>query len=529
VTTTGATTLNLAYLLDHQARLTPDRPAVVCGPQRLTYGQLNAMANRVANGLAAIGVKPGQHVALTCPNIGHFPAVYFGILKAGGVVVPLNVLFKPREIAYHLRECDAVAHICFEGTPELPMARMAHEALREINGCQHFIVMTLPPDKPSPIDGVRTLHQLMQDQPETFATHPARPDDTAVILYTSGTTGQPKGAELTHLNMFANASITRDLFLPAIEGRADGHNTMLITLPLFHSTGQTAQMNAGILGGMTLVLLPRFEPGPVLQTMIAEQVNIWVGVPTMYWALLQYVKANTVDTQAVAAHIRLAASGGAAMPVEVIRAFQETFGVRILEGYGLSETSPVACFNQFQRPSKPGTVGHPLMAVEVACVDDNDRHVPVGERGEVVIRGHNIMKGYYKQPEATAEVMKNDWFHTGDIGVLDDEGYLAIVDRKKDMIVRGGFNVYPRELEELLMTHPAVSLCAVIGVPDERLGEEVKAFIVRKPERDASEADIIAWCKDRIAAYKYPRSVEFRDALPIGATGKVVKRELRTA
>jgi long-chain acyl-CoA synthetase len=524
----AATTLNLSHILEHHARLQPERIALVCGPERWTYRQLNAYANRVANGLDARGIGPGDHVALTCPNTWHFPAVYFGILKVGATVVPLNVLLKPTEIAYHLRDSDAVAYLCFEGTPELPMARMAHQAVNDVDTCKHFIVLPMGvPGGAGAIEAASTLDDLVAGQPDTFAAPPTRPEDTAVILYTSGTTGQPKGAELTHMNMFVNAGITREIFLPAVQVDPAADNVVLITLPLFHSTGQTAQMNAGFYGGMRLVLLPRFEPGAVIQTMIAERVNYWTAVPTMYWMLLQYAKANQVDTRAVAKHLRCASSGGAPMPVEVLRQFEAVFGVQILEGYGLSETSPVACFNQYQQPLKPGTVGKPLMAVEVACVDDHDIAVPAGERGEVVIRGHNIMKGYYKRPEETAEAMRNGWFHTGDIGILDTDGYLAIVDRKKDMILRGGFNVYPREIEETLMTHPAVSLCAVIGVRDERLGEEVKAFIVRRAGVEATDVDIIAWCKERMAAYKYPRYVEFRDALPMGGTGKLLKRALR--
>lgn len=216
------------------------------------------------------------------------------------------------------------------------------------------------------------------------------------------------------------------------------------------------------------------------------------------------------------------------MPVEVLRRFERTFGVRVLEGYGLSETSPVVSFNQLQRPSKPGTVGFPIFGVEVRCVDDEGRPVATGERGEIVVRGPNVMKGYYNRPEATDEAMRNGWFHTGDIGVLDEEGYLAIVDRKKDMILRGGYNVYPRELEEVIMTHPDVSLVAVVGVPDERLGEEVKAFIVRKPGATATEEDFLAWFREQFASYKYPRAVEFKESLPMGATGKILKRELRS-
>jgi long-chain acyl-CoA synthetase len=534
-----ATTLNLASVLEQQARLVPGRTAVTCRDVNLTYAQLNARAAQVAAGLVALGIAPGDAVALSCPNVPWFPIAYFGILKAGAVVVPLNVLLRPREIAYHLRDSHAKALLVFEGTPELPMAEMARaacDALRDEQGGlrpsggeapgPHLVVMTLDPAAPSPVSPARTLGQLMHGQPAAFDTRSRRPDDTAVILYTSGTTGQPKGAELTHANMTMNAIASREMFAPAGRGGVQ-QDVHLVTLPLFHSTAQTCQMNCGLHAGGRLVLLPRFEPAAVLEAMAREQVNFWIGVPTMYWALLGHVEAASIDPAPIAANLSLCASGGAPMPVDVMRRFEATFGVRVLEGYGLSETSPVACFNQMHRPSKPGTVGLPIFGVDVRCVDDSDRAVATGERGEVVIRGPNIMKGYYNRPDATAEAMRAGWFHTGDIGILDDEGFLSIVDRKKDMILRGGFNVYPRELEEVLMTHPAVSLVAVIGVPDERLGEEVKAYIVRKPGATTTGEELVAWCRDQIAAYKYPRLIEFRDALPVSATGKVLKRELR--
>jgi long-chain acyl-CoA synthetase len=523
-----ATTLNLASVLEHPARLRPDRPALVCGPTRLTYGQLDAMASQIAGGLQALGIQPGDHVALSCPNVTWFPAAYFGILKAGAIVVPFNVLLKPREIAYHLRDSDAKAILVFEGTAELPMAQMARAACDEVPACDRLVVLTIDPKGPSPVRGALTIGQLMFNQPPAVATHPAGPDDTAVILYTSGTTGEPKGAELTHMNMLMNAMITADLFRPAFDASADARNTVLITLPLFHSTGQTAQMNASLYLGAQIVLLPRFDPAAVLDAFQKEAVTCWTAVPTMYWTLLQHASTHGIDAAAAARSLRLCASGGAPMPVAVMEQFERIFAARILEGYGLSETAPVATFNHTQRPSKPGTVGQPLFGVEVACLDDNDQPVASGERGEVCIRGHNIMKGYYKRPDATAEAMRNGWFHSGDIGTIDAEGYLAIVDRKKDMILRGGMNVYPRELEEFLMTHPAVSLVAVVGVPDERLGEEVKAFIVKRPSAAATtEREIIEWCRDNCAAYKYPRLVEFRDSLPVGATGKILKRALR--
>lgn len=520
-----AAAMNLAGLLEQQARLVPDRVALTCRDVNLTFAQLNARASQIASGLVSLGIMPGDHVALSCPNVPWFPMAYYGILKAGAVVVPLNVLLKPREIAYHLKDSDAKALLVFEGTPELPMAQMARAGCDEA-GCPNLIVMTMDPAASSPVSPSLTIGQLMHGQPTAFETRPRQPHDTAVILYTSGTTGQPKGAELTHLNMTLNAIVSREMFAPAARGGLE-QDVHLITLPLFHSTAQTCQMNSGIHGGTRMVLLPRFEPAAVLETMRREKVSFWIGVPTMYWALLKQVEADGIDPAPVAEHLRLCVSGGAPMPVEVMQRFERTFGVRVLEGYGLSETSPVACFNQMHRQSKPGTVGLPIFGVDVRCVDDDGKPVAAGERGEVVIRGHNVMKGYYNRPDATAEAMRDGWFHTGDIGTIDADGYVAIVDRKKDMILRGGFNVYPRELEEVLMTHPAVSLVAVIGIPDDRLGEEVKAFIVRKPGATATEEELVSWSRDQFAAYKYPRVIEFRDSLPVGATGKILKRELR--
>jgi long-chain acyl-CoA synthetase len=521
-----ATSLNLAFLLDQQARLTPDRTAVICRPFVFTYGQLNALANQVAAGLHALGFGPGDHIALSCPNTPHFPIAYYAILKLGGVVVPLNVLLKPREITALLKDSDAKALLVFEGTAELPMAKAARAACDDVPACRQVIVMTIDPAAPSPIDRSLTLGQVTHGQPSTFATYATSPNDTAAILYTSGTTGEPKGAELTHFNMTLNAMTSRDMFMPMLDPGVDAVNVVLVTLPLFHSTGQTCQMNASISGGWTLVLLPRFEPAAVLQAFEDERISCWIGVPTMYWTLLQHARHHQVDVSRVAASLRCAVSGGAPMPLAVLDDFQRTFGVRVLEGYGLSETSPVACFNQFHQPSKPGTVGLPVLACEIAIADDEGRLLPAGTRGEVLIRGHNVMKGYYKQPAETAEALKGGWLHTGDIGVLDDEGYLTIVDRKKDLVLRGGMNVYPREIEDVLMTHPAVSLAAVVGVPDERLGEEVKAFIVLKPGAALSADDLIAWSRDEMAAYKYPRIIEFRESLPIGPTGKVLKRAL---
>jgi long-chain acyl-CoA synthetase len=522
-----ATALNLASLIEHQARINPERVAVTSGATSLSYGELDARASQLAAGLAAIGVAPGDHVALSCPNSPWFPIAYNAVLKAGGAVVPLNVLLKPREIAYHLKDSDAKALLVFEGTPELPLAQMARAACDQA-GCEHLVVMTANAAAPAPVSPALSAAQVMQGQPAQFETRRRRPDDTAVILYTSGTTGHPKGAELTHENMLLNAVATRDMLLPAAKGGLE-QDVTVVTLPLFHSTAQTCQMNASFYAGFRMVLLPRFDPAAVLEAFSREQARFWIGVPTMYWALLQYATSSGVDVARMAEHLRICVSGGAPMPAEILRQFEAAFKVRVLEGYGLSETSPVVCFNQLQKPSKPGTVGLPIFGVEVRCVDEEGMRVAAGERGEIVVRGPNVMKGYYNRPDATLEVMRNGWFHTGDIGILDEDGYLSIVDRKTDMILRGGFNVYPREVEEVLMTHPAIAMAAVVGVPDERLGEEVKAYVVLKPGTSLTPEALVEWSREQLAAYKYPRYIEFRPTLPMSATGKVLKRELRGA
>ncbi|MFZ0547371.1 MAG: long-chain fatty acid--CoA ligase [Candidatus Promineifilaceae bacterium] len=513
--------LNLATLLEYSAEQTPEATAVIFNEMKLTYGQVNAMASQVANGLAGLGVKPGDKVALSCPNLPYFPIAYYGILKTGAVVVPLNVLLKPREIAYHLEDSDSKVYFCFEGTEQLPMGQMGHAAFQEVDGCEHFFVMTANPAAPSPIEGTKTLGMLLHNQPPTFNTVQTEADDTAVILYTSGTTGRPKGAELSHSNMIMNARLSDNMY-----GHSDS-DVSLIVLPLFHSFGQSVQMNAGFYNGAALTLLPRFDPDAALAIMDRDNVTIFAGVPTMYWALLNYPNADKYDLEKIASNLRLCASGGSAMPVEVMKAFEEKFKVSILEGYGLSETSPVATFNRMDRERKPGSVGIPVWGVEVKIVDEVDKEVATGELGEIVIRGHNVMKGYYGKPEATAEAFRGGWFHTGDIGKIDEDGYIYIVDRVKDMIIRGGFNVYPREVEEVLMSHPGVSLAAVIGVPHEQYGEEVKAFIVPKADADITPEEIVAWSKENMAAYKYPRTVELRDTLPMNATGKILKIELR--
>ncbi|MEV0644848.1 long-chain fatty acid--CoA ligase [Phytomonospora sp. NPDC050363] len=513
--------LNLAVLLEDSAREFPDRDAVVLGPTRLSYARVDAAASQVAHALKARGIGPGDRVALTCPNLPFFPIAYFGILKTGAAVVPLNVLLTEREIAYHLSDSGARAYLCFEGTAELPMGRNGFAAHESVEGCEHFLLITADPSAQSPIEGAETLASATAEQSPVFRSVSTAETDTAVVLYTSGTTGRPKGAELSHSNMVHNALLANRLF------GASPHEIHLLALPLFHSFGQTVQMNAGFSMGATLVLLPRFDAGAALGLMQAESVTFFAGVPTMYWALLNHPDAESFDLAEIARAMRIAVSGGSALPLEVLKGFEERFAVPILEGYGLSETSPIATFNRVDRPRRPGSIGLPVWGVEVKVTRPDGTEAEVDEPGEIRVRGHNVMKGYLDRPQETAESIDAEgWFRTGDVARRDADGYFYIVDRIKDLIIRGGFNVYPREVEEVLLTHPDVSLSAVIGVPHEAQGEEIKAYVIRKSGATVSEDELIAWCRENMAAYKYPRFVEFRDALPMTATGKILKREL---
>jgi long-chain acyl-CoA synthetase len=433
------------------------------------------------------------------PNVPYFPVCYYGTLRAGGVVVPMNVLLKKREVEFYLSDSGAKLLFAWHGFAE------DAQAGADAAGVDCVIV------KPGEFEKL-----VGEASPETEVAD-VEDDDTAVILYTSGTTGTPKGAELTHGNLKRNCEIADGLFDLGSDA------VILGALPLFHSFGQTCCMNAAIAAGATLTLIPRFEPAKALEIIQRDHVNVFEGVPTMYGAMLHEPDRDNYDTSS----LKLCASGGSAMPVELMRGFEDAFGCKVLEGYGLSETSPVASFNHPDRERKPGSIGTPVDGVEMKVVDDDGNDVPQGEVGEIVIRGHNVMKGYWRKPEATGEVMTDDgWFHTGDMAKVDEDGYFFIVDRKKDLIIRGGYNVYPREIEEVLYEHPAVREAAVVGVPDDSLGEEVGAAIALKEGEDVDPDELRAYVKERVAAYKYPRKVWLVDDLPKGPTGKILKREI---
>jgi long-chain acyl-CoA synthetase len=504
--------LNVAHFVELAGEAHPEQCAVKLDSIEISYADLDLHSNRIANMLRDKGIEPGDKVAIMLPNTPHFPLVYYGILKAGATVVPVNVLLKAQEIQYYLEDSDAQVFIVWRGFYD-----EAVQAFNHTGTCHHLLVASAMDDLEPPPEGELLLTTMLNASAE-FDMVETMPDDTAVILYTSGTTGQPKGAELTHFNIFFNAFYARDNIVNATDA-----DVALGVLPLFHSFGQVCIMNACLMAGATLTLVPRFETDKVLEVIERDKVTTIALVPTMYMFILNELKTRKCDLST----IRMAASGGAALPVEVLKAFKEELGIQILEGYGLSETSPVASFNVMDRPCKPGSIGVPIWGTSMKVMREDGSFADIGEVGEIVIRGHNVMKGYYKKPLATEETIVNGWFHTGDMAYMDEEGYFFIVDRKKDIIIRGGMNIYPREIEEVLYGHPAVLEASVLGVPDPIRGEEVKAYISLREGHSATADDLTTYCEERLAVYKVPKFVEFLPELPKGPTGKILKRELR--
>ncbi|MEU9955364.1 long-chain fatty acid--CoA ligase [Streptomyces sp. NPDC050982] len=506
----GSATLSAADVLADSAARRPDHTALVAGDRRISYGDLWLTACGYAAALRDRGIGAGDRVALLLPNTPAFPAAYFGVLALGATVVPVNALLKAEEIAYILRHSGARAVLC--------AGSLLGEGERAAKRAE-VPLLTVEAD-----DGTGTaLDQLAARAVPIEAPVPCAPDDIALILYTSGTTGRPKGVMLSHLNLVMNIDTT--VLSPFA---MDSGDVLLGCLPLFHTFGQVCGMGTCFRVGATLVLMSCFTADGALDVMVREGCTVLMGVPTMYIALLEAAARDARRPPLARAY-----SGGSALPVRVLQDFETTFGCPVHEGYGLTETSPCVAYNQSAWPRRPGTVGKPIRGVEaeIARAGTEDRIVllPPGEVGEIVVRGHNVMSGYLDDPAATEAALVDGWFRSGDLGVKDAEGYLTIVDRKKDMIVRGGYNVYPREVEEILSRHPSVAQVAVIGVPDARYGQEICAVIVPRPGAVTDESlaeGIIAWTRRRIASYKYPRRVEFAAALPLGPSGKVLKREL---
>jgi len=498
--------LNLSTILRESAAARPDAPALLHEDGAVTYAELDARSDAVAAGLAARGIGPGVAVALQLPNIPEFPVSYYGILKTGATVVPLNVLLRVPEVGYQLTDSGARLLITWAGVAAEAAKGAAEAGLTEL-----YVV--------GAADGIgRPFAELATPAGEPMPLGDRGPADVAAIVYTSGTTGVPKGAELTHFQLYMNADVPGRMF------EIHPEDVVLTALPLFHVFGMSSAMNLAIRFGAALSLVPRFTPEKVLAAIERDRATIFDGVPTMFGALLAYPDAARYDTSS----LRVCVSGGDAIPGHVLDAFELRFRVPILEGYGMTETASTITFNRGPDERRAYSVGRPVWGVEVEVWDDDGRRLPPGRRhiGELVTRGYHTMRGYRGHPIATADAFRGGWFHTGDLGYADADGFLYIVDRKKELIIRGGYNVYPREVEEILYRHPDVAEAAVVGIPDERLGQEVKAIVVPSPGQAPTAEQIVEYCRERLAAYKYPRLVEFRGALPLNASGKVLKKEL---
>jgi long-chain acyl-CoA synthetase len=490
---------NLAQHLTSTASTHGGRPAVRLDDLVLSYDQLLDASRRVTGLLQSLGVGPGDRVGLVLPNVPAFPVLFYGALGAGAVVVPMNPLLKAREVQYYLEDSGASVVFAWHA-----MAGEADTAAAQV-GIECVAV------DPAGFFDLLLGHQPVEEVAER------EQEDTAVLLYTSGTTGQPKGAELTHVNLSTNAKVSAETLVELSQD-----DVVMGCLPLFHCFGLTCGLNAAVLAGACLTLVPRFDSAKALAVIGRDRVTVFEGVPTMYAGMLHVEDAASYDVSS----LRTCISGGSAMPVEVMKSFEKAFGCIVLEGYGLSETSPVASFNRPDLERKPGSIGVPVRGVEMRLVDGDGKDVGQDEVGEIAIRGENVMKGYWRREEATREAMPDGWFRSGDMARQDEDGYFFIVDRKKDLIIRGGYNVYPREIEEALYEHEAVAEAAVIGVPHPDLGEEVGAAVALKPGHEASEDELRSFVKDRVAAYKYPRRVWIVDELPKGPTGKILRREV---
>ncbi|MER6345250.1 long-chain-fatty-acid--CoA ligase [Streptomyces sp. NPDC001595] len=488
---------NLAEFLVETAGRLPERPALRLGERVLTYAELDEHSARAAALLRSDGIQPGDRVALMLPNVPEFVVLYYGVLRAGAVVVPMNPLLKTRETEFHLTDSGAVRLFEWHQAPGEGAKGAAAAGVRH-----------------TAVDPAAFAAALAGHEPLSDVAH-ADGEDMAVLLYTSGTTGRPKGAVLTHAGLRHNTEVN-SIHIQ----RMTPEDVVVGCLPLFHIFGQICTMSAAVRSGASLVLIPRFEPGAVLDAIARERATVFEGVPTMYAALLQHPSGADVST------LRMCISGGASLPVEILRGFEQRFGCPVLEGFGMSETSPVVTFNHPDRPRKAGSIGTPIRDVEVRLVDDRGQEVTPGEIGELAVRGPNVMKGYWNRPQETEAAVPDGWLRTGDLARADEDGYLYIVDRKKDMTIRGGYNVYPRELEEVLHEHPDVALAAVVGVPHAELGEEVAAAVVLRPAGRATPEELRHYVKERVAAYKYPRQVWLVDKLPLGPSGKILKREI---
>jgi long-chain acyl-CoA synthetase len=508
---THLNTLNLADILEYAARRTPEKTFIVAGERRETFAEVNREVQRFANVLARLGVRPGDKVALLLPNDPLFVTCYYGALRLGAVPVAINTSSPGPEIAYFLSDSEAAALVAHEAV--LPAAL---EGFQQQQSCRHLLVANFPTSEVCPQLALRLATLMASVGDESFPLPATAPLEPATILYTSGTTGHPKGAVLSHLNLwFTNNLVAKELW------GITQHDVVLIAAPMGHIFGQVL-LNASCVAQAMVSFMPRFDMELFLQTIERDRVTFFAGVPTLALYMLNSPAVQKYDLSS----LRTVMFGGAPLAHEVMERFRERFGVEVLTGYGLTEALPVT-FRTAGMKIPPGSVGVPVMGARMRIIDEEGNDVRPGEPGEIVARGPMIFSGYYNRPEATAEALRGDWFHTGDIGYVDDGGYLFLVDRLKDMIKRSGYAVFPAEIERVLQGHPAVSEAVAVGIPDPTLGEEIKAFVVLRPEAEANEAELLAHCAQRLAAYKVPRWVELRPSLPKNPAGKLLRRALR--
>ena len=511
--------MNIGTHVQLRALQNPDKIAYHFMGKDTTYGEFNQSVERFATALQTLGIEKGDHVGFLLGNSPHFLISLYATMRIGATAVPINPIYTPDEISYIVKNSEAKAIIALDAF--IPLVEKAAGVFTTVN---NYIICETDPSTPEKLaalpDNLKSIvksftYLVSTSEPNAISVDVSE-DDTAIILYTSGTTGHPKGAMLSYKNIYSNARDVAEYLTINTEDR------VITTLPVFHVFALTVVVNAPLLMGATLLLVPRFSPQDVFKIAKEHKATIFAGVPTMYNFLYQFPEGNVEDFST----IRLAISGGASLPVALLHNFEEKFNVRISEGYGLSEASPVTCFNPIDRERKPGSIGTNIVNVTNKVVDEFGEEVPVGEVGELIVQGPNVMKGYYKMPEETENAIRNGWLYTGDLARQDEEGYFFIVDRKKDMIIVGGYNVYPREVEEVLFSHPGIVEAAVIGVPDPNFGEEVLAFVVKKDD-SLTEEQLYAYCSEKLAKYKVPKRIDFIEELPKNTTGKILRRSLK--
>ena len=513
--------LNLVEKVRQQAFEQPEKTAYYFLGKGTSYGELEQTIARFAAALEDLGVQKGDHVAFLLGNTPHCIISLYASMRIGAVAIPINPIYTPDEISYIIKNGDVKVVIALDLL--LPLVEAGVQGFPQVT---NYIVCETTPDvaekyatlSDNAKEKTKLFTQILATTAHTVDPVEVAPDDTAIILYTSGTTGHPKGAMLTHQNLYSNARDIGDYLKMTTEDR------VITTLPVFHVFALSVVVNAPLMKGATLLLTPRFSPGEIFELAAAYKATVFAGVPTMFNFLYQYENSNIEAFSS----LRLAISGGSSLPVSLLHNFEQKFNVRISEGYGLSEASPVTCFNPIDRERKPGSIGQSIINVENKVVDEYGVEVPVGEVGELVVRGPNVMKGYYKLPIETELAIRDGWLYTGDLARKDEEDYFYIVDRKKDLIIVGGYNVYPREVEEVLFSHEGIIEAAVVGVPDTDFGESVHAYVVLK-DQSLTVEDIRAYCIKHIVKYKVPSVIEVLEELPKNTTGKILRRSLKTA